>query len=89
LTSTLTIVNLHTSTNKGEIMNTEYAIIKNKLTQVLLTAEKFDNEIVVVNVGDMGGYVRVECTPKGIIVTVINNDGDLLSTKKYDLKVKS
>ena len=67
-------------------MNTEYAIIKNNLTQVLLTAEKFDNEIVVVNVGDAGGYIRVECTPNGTIVTVINDDGYLLSKKKYDLK---
>ena len=65
-----------------------YVVTKRKPTQVLLDVDMLDSGAAVVNVGDEGGYVMVELTPVGILVTVFNDAGDVLSEKEYNLKGK-
>jgi len=77
---------------KGNKMTMEefanYVVTKRKPTQVLLDVDMLDSGAAVVNVGDEGGYVMVELTPVGILVTVFNDAGDVLSEKEYNLKGK-
>jgi hypothetical protein len=73
---------------KGKAMTMEeFAnyVVNKKRTQVLLTPDTLDNGAAVVNVGDEGGYVMVELTPVGILVTVFNDAGDVLSEQEYNL----
>jgi len=65
-----------------------YVVTQRKPTQVLLDVDMLDNGAAVVNVGDEGGYVMVELTPVGILVTVFNDAGDVLSEQEYNLKGK-
>ena len=65
-----------------------YVVTKRKPAQVLLDVDMLDSGAAVVNVGDEGGYVMVELTPVGILVTVFNDAGDVLSEKEYNLKGK-
>lgn len=65
-----------------------YVVSQRKPAQVLLDVDMLDSGAAVVNVGDEGGYVMVELTPVGILVTVFNDAGDVLSEKEYNLKGK-
>ena len=65
-----------------------YVVSQRKPTQVLLDVDMLDSGAAVVNVGDEGGYVMVELTPVGILVTVFNDAGDVLSEQEYNLKGK-
>jgi len=77
---------------KGNKMTMEefanYVVSQRKPAQVLLDVDMLDSGAAVVNVGDEGGYVMVELTPVGILVTVFNDAGDVLSEKEYNLKGK-
>jgi hypothetical protein len=77
---------------KGNKMTMEefanYVVSQRKPTQVLLDVDMLDSGAAVVNVGDEGGYVMVELTPVGILVTVFNDAGDVLSEQEYNLKGK-
>jgi hypothetical protein len=77
---------------KGNKMTMEefanYVVTQRKPTQVLLDVDMLDSGAAVVNVGDEGGYVMVELTPVGILVTVFNDAGDVLSEQEYNLKGK-
>lgn len=76
---------------KGKAMTMEeFAnyVVNKKRTQVLLTPDTLDNGAVVVNIGDTGGYVMVELTSllaQSVLVTVINDAGDVLSEQEYNL----
>ena len=77
---------------KGKAMTMEefanYVVTKRRNTQVLLTPDTLDNGAVVVNIGDTGGYVMVELTSllaQSVLVTVINDAGDVLSEQEYNL----
>ncbi len=65
-----------------------YVVTQRKPAQVLLDVDMLDSGAAVVNVGDEGGYVMVELTPVGILVTVFNDAGDVLSEQEYNLKGK-
>jgi hypothetical protein len=65
-----------------------YVVSQRKPAQVLLDVDMLDSGAAVVNVGDEGGYVMVELTPVGILVTVFNDAGDVLSEQEYNLKGK-
>jgi hypothetical protein len=77
---------------KGNKMTMEefanYVVTQRKPAQVLLDVDMLDSGAAVVNVGDEGGYVMVELTPVGILVTVFNDAGDVLSEQEYNLKGK-
>lgn len=54
---------------------------------IKLNVEMLDNDRAVVNVGESGAYVMVECTSallQTIQVTVFNNAGDVVSENEYN-----